>query len=267
MSRTYMCPDCYNHTLEEVVGTEHEDLYICNECGAELKGIMQPDGSMKFKEYIVDESYDCLDDCDSIDCNEGTEAAVTKNYNPKKQTDWALFVYNDSDNVVNMSGFPDVYTALEFAEDHNYPVIKLHRYYIENGKHYPDGNPLVIWKEGKAYNSFIEDDNGPIPDGEKVTLKESLEYPTYGKYHIELNARCEEAKELEKLVYDAFDTTTVIARITQDVVVTSHEDEYNVVFGIEVLDKYATLDEIRQAVIDHLEDNNVSVTNWNIKEC
>lgn len=169
MSRTYMCPDCYNHTLEEVVGTEYEDLYICNECGAELKGIMQYDGSMRFKEYCADCALDDLNEC-----NETTESVATRNYDNKKKTDWALFVYNDSDNVVNMSGFPDVRTALEFAEDHNYPTIKVHRYYIKNGKHYPDGNPVVIWKEGRAYNSFIEDENGPIPDGEEVHFNECL---------------------------------------------------------------------------------------------
>ena len=260
MNKIYTCPDCHNNTLSQVDG--YENLFMCDECGSELKGIMQYDGSMRFKDYCVDTE---LDDCDV--CNENVPYNATLNYDPEKQTDWALFVYNDSDNVVNMSGFPDVRTALEFAEDNNYPTIKVHRYYIENGKHYPDGNPVVIWKDGKAYNSFIEDEDGPVPDGGRVTLKESLDYPTYGNYHIELHAMYGDGKELERLVYDAFDTTCVIARIISNVEIISHEDEYDIVFSIEVLDKYVTLDEIRKSVIDHLEDNDVSVTYWNIKEC
>ena len=260
MKHFYSCPDCYNNTLSQVEG--YDDLYICDECGSELKGIMQYDGSMRFKDYCVDTE---LDDCDA--CNEDTSAAVTRNYDPEKQTDWALYVYNENDEVVNMSGFDHFITALEYAEKNNYPVIKVHNYYVENGKHYPDGNPIVIWKEGKAYNSFIEDENGPVPDGGRVTLKESLDYPTYGNYHIELHAMYGDRKELERLVYDAFDTTCVIARIISNVEIISHEDEYDIVFSIEVLDRYVTLDEIRKSVIDHLEDNDVSVTYWNIKEC
>ena len=253
------CPHCFNNEVEAVEG--YTDLYICNECGAELTGVMQYDGSMRFKNYCVDTE---LDDCDTY--NEDTVAAVTRNYDPEKQTDWALFVYNDNDQVVNMSGFDHFITALEFAEKNNYPVIKVHNYYIQNDKHYPDGDPVVIWKDGKAYNSFIEDENGPVPDGEEVHLNESLDYSTYGNYQVELHAMYGDGKELERLVYDAFDTTHVIARITDGITISNHEDEYDVIFSLEVLDQYVNVDEIRKAVIDHLEDNDVSVTYWNINE-
>ena len=118
-----------------------------------------------------------------------------------------------------MSGFDHFITALEFAEKNNYPVIKVHNYYIQNDKHYPDGDPVVIWKDGKAYNSFIEDENGPVPDGEEVHLNESLDYSTYGNYQVELHAMYGDGKELERLVYDAFDTTHVIARITDGITI------------------------------------------------
>lgn len=253
------CPCCFNSEVNAVDG--YDDLYICDECGAELQGVMQYDGSMRFKEYCADCDLDDINECNSV-----TEGTVTRNYDPERQTDWALYVYNDNGHVVNMSGFDHFLSALEFAEKNNYPVIKVHNYYIENDKHYPDGDPVIIWKEGRAYNSFIEDENGPVPDGEEVHLHEEIEYPTYGNYHIELHTKYGEAKELERLVYDAFDTTTVIARVIQDVVVSAQHDEYDVVFDIEVLDKYVTLDEIRKAVTDNLEDNDVLVTYWDIKE-
>ena len=167
MAKTYMCPSCYNNTLMPVDG--YDDLFVCEECAAELKGVMQYDGSMKFKDYCTECDLDDINECSSV-----TEAAVTRNYDPERQIDWALFVYNDSDNVVNMSGFDRFLDALEYAEKNSYPVIKVHNYYIENGKHYPDGNPVVIWKEGKAYNSFIEDENGPVPEGEEGHFNECL---------------------------------------------------------------------------------------------
>lgn len=257
MSKTYMCPDCYNHTLEEVEGSNYEDLYICNECGAELKGVMQYDGSMKFEEYRAETE---LDDCDA--CNEDVPSNATLNYDEEKKTDWALFVYNDSDNVVNMSGFPDVRTALEFAEDHNYPVIKVHRYYIENGKHYPDGNPVVIWKEGKAYNSFIEDENGPVPDGENVTLKESLDYPTYGTFRAEFVVKAESSDIVKEAVQESFEGTAVIGHLCSDVVISADDDNYKLTFDFEMLDKYAKKTEMFETILDTLADYNVSVVSY-----
>lgn len=50
------CPKCTNHTLAKVDGMN--DLYICDECGAELKGTEQYDHSISFTDYNVDEAID-----------------------------------------------------------------------------------------------------------------------------------------------------------------------------------------------------------------
>lgn len=256
MNKMYTCPDCHNNTLSQVEG--YEDLFICDECGSELKGVMQYDGSMRFKDYCAETELD--------DCNEDVLANATLNYDSKKQTDWALFVYNDSDNVVNMSGFPDVLTALEFAEDHNYPVIKVHRYYIENGKHYPDGNPVVIWREGKAYNSFIEDENGPVPYGEKVTLKESLDYPTYGTFRAEFVVKAESSDIVKEAVQESFEGTAVIGHLCSDVVISADDDNYKLTFDFEMLDKYAKKTEMFEMILDTLADYNVSVVSYDFDQ-
>lgn len=259
MNKIYVCPDCHNNTLSQVEG--YEDLYICDECGSELKGVMQYDGSMRFKDYCAETE---LDDCDA--CNEDTSAAVTRNYDLEKQTDWALYVYNENDEVVNMSGFDHFITALEYAEENNYPVIKVHNYYIENGKHYPDGNPVVIWKEGKAYNSFIEDENGPVPDGEEVHINESVDYSTYGTFRAEFVVRAESSNTVEEAVKESFEGTTVIGHLCSDVVIIADDENYKLTFDFEMLDKYAKKTEMFETILDTLADYDVSVVSYNFDQ-
>ena len=261
------CPSCFNHEVEKVEG--HEDLYICNECAAELKGLLQYDGSIKLVDYFMDEGYNNLDDYNILECEEKSmkeSAHTTLNYDAEKKTDWALFVYNDEGNVVNMSGFADVRTALEFAEDNNYPVIKVHRYYVENDKHYPDGDPVVIWKEGKAYNSFIEDEDGPVPDGGTVTLKESIDYPTYGTFRAEFVVRAESSELVKEAVQESFEGTAVIGHLCSDVVISADDDNYKLTFDFEMLDKYAKKTEMFEIILDTLADYNVSVISYDFDQ-
>ena len=63
-------------------------------------------------------------------------------------TDERYYVYNAENDVVSDS-FEYEDDAIEWAEEHNYPTVKIHRYYRENEDSTldPDGEPEVIWSK------------------------------------------------------------------------------------------------------------------------
>lgn len=70
------------------------------------------------------------------------------NHNPLTDNEYELdcrfFVYNETDDVVS-GGFQCEDDAIDFAVENNFPTIKQHNYYIDRDKHYPDGDPVVVW--------------------------------------------------------------------------------------------------------------------------
>ena len=63
------------------------------------------------------------------------------------------FVYDSEDNYVNEYGFHFEDEAISYANRNGYPTVKIHRYYYidsaRSGKLYPDGEPEIVWKDGK----------------------------------------------------------------------------------------------------------------------
>lgn len=80
--------------------------------------------------------------------------------------DKRYYVYSSSDDCVNDS-FLSKEDAVEFAIDNGYPVVKVHNYYIENDKHYPDGDPEVVWTHAINNQHLTE---GMWRKGDSVTL-------------------------------------------------------------------------------------------------
>lgn len=62
-------------------------------------------------------------------------------------TDCRYYVYDDRDNCIS-DPYLNVDDAIEFAEENDYPIVKVHNYYIDNDKHYPDGDPEIVWEDG-----------------------------------------------------------------------------------------------------------------------
>lgn len=61
------------------------------------------------------------------------------------ETDYRYYVYDSTDSVVS-DGFEYDEDAIEFAQENNYSVVKIHNYFRDdNGKLEPDGGPEVIW--------------------------------------------------------------------------------------------------------------------------
>lgn len=75
--------------------------------------------------------------------------------NPSMETDKRFYVYASEDNCVS-DGFITKEDAIEFAEDNSYPIVKIHKYYIDNDKHYPDGDPVVVWNKNKYVSEAYE---------------------------------------------------------------------------------------------------------------
>lgn len=66
-------------------------------------------------------------------------------YSDESETDYRYYVYDATDNVVS-DGFEYDEDAVEFAQENNYPVVKIHNYFRDaDGKLEPDGGPEVIW--------------------------------------------------------------------------------------------------------------------------
>lgn len=96
---------------------------------------------------------------------EASHGGTFDDYPDEYPTDYRFYVYDAYDKVVS-DPFYYVEDAIDFAVDNNYPIIKKHLYYIENNKHYPDGDPVVIWQEGEAVGGVIKYPDGtPVPDG------------------------------------------------------------------------------------------------------
>lgn len=75
------------------------------------------------------------------DCKEATNESLDDEY----ETDYRYYVYDNKGNVVS-DGFEFEDDAIEFATENEFPVIKVHNYFVdESGKLRPDGEPEVIW--------------------------------------------------------------------------------------------------------------------------
>lgn len=62
-----------------------------------------------------------------------------------------FFVYDKNDDCVS-DGFLFEDDAIAFANKTGNPVVKVHTYFIDSdrgGKLYPDGEPTIVWKDGR----------------------------------------------------------------------------------------------------------------------
>ena len=62
-----------------------------------------------------------------------------------------FFVYDKNDDCVS-DGFQFKDNAIAFAYETGNPVVKVHTYFIDSdrgGKLYPDGEPTIVWKDGR----------------------------------------------------------------------------------------------------------------------
>lgn len=75
------------------------------------------------------------------------------------ETDQRWYVYDESDNCVS-DEFHSEDDAIEWAKENEYPTVKVHRYYIENDKHYPDGDPEIVWpaSQGESTVRWVQRD-------------------------------------------------------------------------------------------------------------
>lgn len=68
------------------------------------------------------------------------------------ETDQRYFVYDSEDNCVSDYGYHFEDDAIAYANRKGYPTVKIHRYFIDSnrgGKLYPDGEPVVVWQDGR----------------------------------------------------------------------------------------------------------------------
>ena len=62
------------------------------------------------------------------------------------EVDFRYYVYANNDDVVS-DAFDFEEDAIAWAQENNYPIVKIHNYYRDtDGELNPDGNPEIIWK-------------------------------------------------------------------------------------------------------------------------
>lgn len=70
---------------------------------------------------------------------------VTEALEDEFDTDFRYYVYDVNDKVIS-DGFEFEDDAIDFALENQYPVVKLHNYFVdESDKLRPDGDPEVVW--------------------------------------------------------------------------------------------------------------------------
>ena len=64
----------------------------------------------------------------------------------ESEVDFRYYVYANNDDVVS-DAFDFEEDAISWAQENNYPIVKIHNYYRDtDGELNPDGNPEIVWK-------------------------------------------------------------------------------------------------------------------------
>ena len=130
---------------------EHPDLYLKETGTRDYEGSDGDWYSQTYMFYVDNKANQhqadrsVFDDLDDID--DTVEESLDSEVDDEPETDFRYYVYDDNDSCVS-DGFGYQDDAEEFALEHNYPVVKIHRYYRDfDGELNPDGNPEVVWKK------------------------------------------------------------------------------------------------------------------------
>lgn len=99
------------------------------------------------------ETFSLLLDDLKVQKSENNEVAEDESEGDEYKTDERYFVYDSKDNCVSGNGFHFEDEVISYANRNGYPTVKIHRYYCidspRGGKLYPDGEPEIVWKDGK----------------------------------------------------------------------------------------------------------------------
>ena len=64
----------------------------------------------------------------------------------ESEVDFRYYVYDNNDDVVS-DAFDFEEDAISWAQENNYPIVKIHNYYRDtDGELNPDGDPEIVWK-------------------------------------------------------------------------------------------------------------------------
>lgn len=146
----------YENILMELAAVCFDNDLLAKENEKPADGsIYTESGPFSFNDAIEeDEEDDYWDDDDEYDDIYNSTNVASDEY----ETNSRFYVYDAQDNVQS-DGFVSLEDAIDFAAENSFPVVKEHKYYIDadrGGKLYPDGDPVVVWENGKAITASTD---------------------------------------------------------------------------------------------------------------
>ena len=205
-SKPDYCPHCCNRSLIH----SNKGEANCQNCGQEYQ-VEKMSDTGRIKLVYSD--------------NTPVSSSAITSSSAEYPTDCRYFAYIDDDIPVGPS-FLDDADAIEYAIGNVYPIVKVHNYYIDNGKHYPDGDPKVIWKDGESINSAYYGGAFDIEDDQFFTKDEIVEFG---------NSVCDRLNETSD---DTYNVAEVYMKTPKKLVLTvvqkSDESEFTATIDIDM---------------------------------